>query len=74
MAQGKEQVDETAKRKLKRIEGQALVEEDPQIFGKSVASLHAELGLKVLGGCCGTDDRHIDDLAKRLVSDNFEPE
>ena len=51
-----------------------LVEEDPQIFGKSVASLHAELGLKILGGCCGTDDRHIDDLAKRLVSDNFKPE
>jgi len=55
-------------------DSEALVEEDPQIFGKSVASLHAELGLKVLGGCCGTDGRHIDDLAKRLVSDNFEPE
>jgi homocysteine S-methyltransferase len=44
-----------------------LVEEDPQTFGKSVADLHAELGLKILGGCCGTDDRHIDNLAKRLV-------
>jgi homocysteine S-methyltransferase len=51
-----------------------LVEEDPQIFGKSVASFHAELGLKILGGCCGTDDRHIDNLANRLVSDNFKPE
>jgi homocysteine S-methyltransferase len=51
-----------------------LVEEDPQIFGKSVASLHAELGMKILGGCCGTDERHIDNLAKRLVSDNFESE
>ncbi len=45
-----------------------LVEEDPQIFGKSVANLHGELGMKILGGCCGTDDRHIDNLAKRLVS------
>lgn len=45
-----------------------LVEEDPQTFGKSVASLHSELGMKILGGCCGTDERHIDDLAKRLVS------
>ncbi len=45
-----------------------LVEEDPQTFGKSVASLHGELGMKILGGCCGTDERHIDDLAKRLVS------
>ena len=51
-----------------------LVEEDPQTFGKSVANLHGELGMKILGGCCGTDDRHIDNLAKRLVSDFFESE
>jgi len=46
-----------------------LVEEDPQTFGRSMASLHAELGMKILGGCCGTDDRHIDNLAKQLVKD-----
>jgi homocysteine S-methyltransferase len=55
-------------------DSEELVEEDPQIFGKSVASLHGELGLKILGGCCGTDGRHIDNLANRLVSDNFESE
>jgi homocysteine S-methyltransferase len=44
-----------------------LVEEDPETFGKSMARLHAELGMKILGGCCGTDDRHIENLAKRLV-------
>ncbi len=44
-----------------------LVEEDPQAFGTSVARLHGELGMKILGGCCGTDDRHIGHLAKRLV-------
>jgi homocysteine S-methyltransferase len=44
-----------------------LVEEDPQTFGRSVASLHNELGMKILGGCCGTDERHIENLAKRLV-------
>jgi homocysteine S-methyltransferase len=48
-------------------DSEELVEEDPQAFGKSVANLHAELGMKILGGCCGTDDRHIDNLAKRLV-------
>ena len=48
-------------------DSEELIEEDPQIFGKSMASLHGELGLKILGGCCGTDDRHIDNLAKRLV-------
>jgi S-methylmethionine-dependent homocysteine/selenocysteine methylase len=50
-----------------------LVEEDPQTFGKSVAGLHGELGMKILGGCCGTDERHIDNLAKQLVSGNFGP-
>jgi len=48
-------------------DSEELVEEDPQTFGQSMASLHRELGMKILGGCCGTDDRHIDNLAKRLV-------
>ena len=48
-------------------DSEELVEEDPQIFGKSVAGLYSELGMKILGGCCGTDDRHIDNLAKQLV-------
>lgn len=46
---------------------QSLVEETPETFGRSVAALHTEFGLKVLGGCCGTDDRHIRDLAARLA-------
>lgn len=45
-----------------------LVEEDPDVFGRSVADLHGEFGLKILGGCCGTDDRHIRCLATRLAS------
>jgi homocysteine S-methyltransferase len=49
-------------------DSEELVEEDPRIFGQLVASLHGELGMKILGGCCGTDDRHIDNLAKRLAS------
>jgi len=44
-----------------------LVEEDPLAFSQSVAELHAQLGMKILGGCCGTDERHIDNLAKRLA-------
>ena len=55
-------------------DSEELVEEDPQIFGQSVANLYGELGMKILGGCCGTDDRHIDNLAKRLSSENFEAE
>ena len=55
-------------------DSEELVEEDPQVFGRSVAGLWGELGMKILGGCCGTDDRHIASLAKRLVADNSEPE
>jgi S-methylmethionine-dependent homocysteine/selenocysteine methylase len=44
-----------------------LVEEDPAVFGRQVAELHADFGLTLLGGCCGTDARHIRELAMRLV-------
>jgi homocysteine S-methyltransferase len=44
-----------------------LVEEEPEAFGRSVAALHGDLGMKILGGCCGTDDRHIRCLAKELT-------
>jgi homocysteine S-methyltransferase len=43
-----------------------LVEEAPEVFGKSVAGLGEDLGMKILGGCCGTDDRHIRCLAEQL--------
>lgn len=43
-----------------------LVEEEPELFGRSVSALHHELGMKLLGGCCGSDDRHIECLARQL--------
>jgi S-methylmethionine-dependent homocysteine/selenocysteine methylase len=51
-----------------------LVGEEPEIFGQTVAGLHGELGMKILGGCCGTDHRHIRHLAKQLTSDILKPE
>lgn len=51
------------------LDGSAsLVEEEPLAFGSTVAGLHGELGLKILGGCCGTDDRHIRALAAQLAT------
>jgi homocysteine S-methyltransferase len=47
---------------------EALVTEAPEIFGQQVGDLNKELGMKILGGCCGSDDRHIRQLAKRLVN------
>ena len=43
-----------------------LVEEAPETFGRDVSALHTEMGMKILGGCCGTDARHIDCLAGEL--------
>jgi homocysteine S-methyltransferase len=43
-----------------------LVEEEPKIFGRSVTALHSELGMKILGGGCGTDSRHIECLAQNI--------
>lgn len=44
-----------------------LVTETPETFGPSVGDLNRDLGMKIVGGCCGTDDRHIRHLAKRLA-------
>jgi homocysteine S-methyltransferase len=49
-------------------ESTTLVEEDPETFGTAVAGLRRELGLKILGGCCGTDGRHIRALAVQLAT------
>ncbi|MGA7827916.1 MAG: homocysteine S-methyltransferase family protein [Geobacteraceae bacterium] len=46
-----------------------LIEEEPETFAEGVAALHGELGMKILGGCCGTDDRHIRCLAKLLAQE-----
>lgn len=48
-------------------ESAGLVEEEPEVFGRTVAGLHGEFGMKILGGCCGTDDRHIRCLAEQLT-------
>ena len=49
-------------------ESSCLVEENPDSFGQSVAGLQREFGLKIVGGCCGTDDRHIRSLAALLAA------
>jgi homocysteine S-methyltransferase len=49
------------------LEGSAELEtEDPELFADRVLELHRKFGLRILGGCCGTDARHIGSLAARL--------
>ena len=40
-------------------ESEVLDSEDPEVFAEGMANLHHEFGLKILGGCCGTDRHHI---------------
>jgi S-methylmethionine-dependent homocysteine/selenocysteine methylase len=40
----------------------------PEEFGRIMVALQRKFGLKVLGGCCGTDARHMSEIAKRLFS------
>ena len=38
----------------------------PELFGDQMLALRDEYGMKILGGCCGTDARHIRAIARRL--------
>jgi homocysteine S-methyltransferase len=53
------------------LDGQEkLIEADPEHFAAAMLGLRRDFGLKVLGGCCGTDDRHIRCLAGLLADTN----
>ncbi len=39
---------------------------DPEALADEMLLLRREAGLRVLGGCCGTDDRHMEAVAERL--------
>jgi S-methylmethionine-dependent homocysteine/selenocysteine methylase len=42
---------------------------DPATFGREMARLHARVpSLRVLGGCCGTDERHIRAVAQSVTA------
>ena len=42
--------------------------EDPERLADEVVGVQAQFGLRVLGGCCGTDHRYIEALADRLAA------
>lgn len=44
-----------------------LISESPAAFVEGLDRLRRRFGLRVLGGCCGTDGGHIASLARRLV-------
>ena len=40
----------------------------PVDWAEAVAALQTEYHLRIFGGCCGTDHRHLDEMARRLKS------
>ncbi|MDP2876789.1 MAG: homocysteine S-methyltransferase family protein [Holophaga sp.] len=48
------------------LEGEA-----PELFAADMCTLRNRFGLRVLGGCCGTDARHIAALAKGLIKEQL---
>ena len=42
--------------------------DDAERFAEETWGIHRDFGLRVLGGCCGTDDRHMRALALRMAS------
>ena len=56
-------------------EATELDEGNPKEFGQDYAALRARLkNLKVVGGCCGTDHRHIDEVCRSLGIDQGDPQ
>lgn len=49
-------------------EAESLDEGDPARLGEEIAAVVRDNpSIKVLGGCCGTDMRHLESIARRLV-------
>ncbi len=47
---------------------------DPKEYGEAMAAVHERFGVKILGGCCGSDNRHIEEIAKAVLKRNPAPE
>ncbi len=43
-----------------------IISSDPTELADEMLKLRDKYGLKVFGGCCGTDNTHVEELAKRL--------
>jgi homocysteine S-methyltransferase len=46
---------------------------EPEPFASAMVGLHRWFGTKILGGCCGTDNRHIAAIARRIGQEKPSP-
>jgi homocysteine S-methyltransferase len=57
----------TSSRSPEELDGlEQLDGSDPDKFAEEMLDLHHQFGIKVIGGCCGTDHRHIHAIAARF--------
>jgi methionine synthase / methylenetetrahydrofolate reductase(NADPH) len=47
------------------VDGEYVYTSSPEYFGKSAQTLH-QLGVRIVGGCCGTTPEHVASIAKAL--------
>lgn len=57
----------TSRRSPEELEGlEGLDSEEPAAFARGMIRVHTCAGINILGGCCGTDERHIRAIAEQL--------
>ena len=57
----------TSARSPEELDGaDALDTEAPDNFAAAMLGVHRRFGTQILGGCCGTDDHHITEIAKAI--------
>jgi homocysteine S-methyltransferase len=65
----------TSTRPPDELDGLAHLEsEDPDVFADAMIALRQAWGTRVLGGCCGTDERHIRSIAMRIATKKDQPD
>lgn len=45
----------------------SLMSSEPQALGRSMQRLTELMQMRIFGGCCGTDGRHLEEIAKRFA-------
>jgi homocysteine S-methyltransferase len=48
-------------------QAEELHSQEPAPFAQDMLRLHRRFGLHILGGCCGTDNRHIEELGRLMA-------
>jgi homocysteine S-methyltransferase len=49
-------------------EAKELITEEPDVLAELILDAHREFHTLFMGGCCGTDTRHIEQLAQKYIS------